>query len=221
MTMLLDETTPAASSTMTPGAATPRRPLAATPMSRRRALPTAALLRLADDTDGALDLVPAGIALHVFTEPLRDHVRLPRIELHRATTVLTKQVKRLLTGDDRLAAIGTLVTDPGRQAAPDGRTAAMLCGRAWPAVVAAATARSASSIEGAAAFGETAILRLAATRAAAPSCRWWGTSGWVELVERWAAEEAHPRRLVASLLRTPELVADEVLESVLQSVLDR
>jgi hypothetical protein len=75
--------------------------------------------------------------------------------------------------------------------------------------------RSAASIEGAAAFGDTAILRLAATRAALPSCRWWGTSGWVELVERWAADQPHPRRVVTSLLRTPELVPDEILESVL------
>lgn len=215
MTMLLDDTTPPASRAAAPGQVAPMRPRAAAPLSRRPSLPTAALLRLADDTDGALDLVPAGIALHVFTEPLREHVHLTGAELHRATAVLTKQVKRLLTGDDRLAAIGALVTDPGRQATPDGRTAAMLCGRAWPAVVEVAAARSAASIDGAAAFGETAILRLAATRAAAPSCRWWGTSGWAELVERWAADDTHPRRLVTSLLRTPELVADEILESVL------
>jgi hypothetical protein len=222
MTMLLDDTTPAASRAATGAGPTapitptgPVRPRAAAPLARRRTLPTAALLRLADDTDGALDLVPTGIALHVFTEPSREHARLSDVELHRVTTVLTKQVKRLLTGDDPLAAIATLVTDPGRQAAPDGRTAAMLCGRAWPAVVEIAHARSAASIEGADAFGETAILRLAATRAAAPSHRWWGTSGWVELIDRWAADEPHSRRLVNSLLRTPELVADEILESLL------
>lgn len=192
------------------------RPRAAAPLSRRPPLPTAALLRLVDD-DGALDLVPAGIALHVFTEPLRDHVRIGTVDLHRATTVLTKQVKRLLSGDDRLPSIAALVTDPSRQATPDGRTAAQLCGRAWPAVRAVATERSAASIDGAEAFGETAILRLAATRAAAPACRWWGTTGWVELVERWASDASHAqsRRLVTSLLRTPELVADEILESVL------
>ena len=143
MTMLLDDTTPPASraagapasTLVTVPAAAPRRPMAAPPLARRPALPTAALLRLVDDTDDGLDLVPAGIALHVFTEPLREHRAVPAAELHRATTVLTKQVKRLLTGDDRLAAIEALVTDPGRQATPDGRTAATLCGRAWPAVV--------------------------------------------------------------------------------------
>jgi hypothetical protein len=215
MTMLLEDTLPAASRTTAAAPPAPGRPRAATQPSPRRSLPIAALLRLADDTDDALDLVPAGTALHVFTEPLRDHAHLTDVELHRATTVLTKQVKRLLTGDDRLVAVRDLVTDPGRQALPDGRTAAMLCGRAWPAVAAIAAARSAASIDGAAAFGETAILRLAATRAAAPSFPWWGASGWAELVERWAADEAHPRRLVASLLRNPELVADEILESVL------
>jgi hypothetical protein len=191
--------------------------------TRSRQLPTAALLARVDAVDAGHDLVPVGIALHSFTEPWRSLAEPGTGELHRTTAVLTKQVKALLTTDDRLAAIAQLTTDPNRIALPDGRTAAQVCGDAWPAVRAVAAQRSKAAIEGATTFGETAILRLAATRAALPACRWWGTAGWIEAVERWATEPATTgqpatgtpsRRTIAALLTTPELVSDEILVSV-------
>ena len=209
MTMLLARRTPA-------GAPATRPRPAARPLDDRRSpVPTAALLRLADRADAALGLVPVGIAVHAFTETMAGHRTISAIDLHRATTVLTKQVTGLLTGDDRLRAVHRLVTDPDRPATPDGRSAAMLCGHVWPSVRSVADARATAAVEGAAAFGETAILRLAATRAALPTCRWWGTNGWLELVERWASDGSRPRRTVTALVRSPELVPDDILGSVL------
>ena len=73
-------------------------------------------------------------------------------------------MKVQLSDDDPLAAVLALVTDPERPALPDGRTAAEASVHAWPTVRAIAGDRAEAAIEGAAAFGVTAILRLAATR---------------------------------------------------------
>jgi hypothetical protein len=177
---------------------------------------TAELLRLVDHGDERFDLVPVGIALHSFTDPIRQHTNLTLTDVHRATTVLTKQIDRLLAGEGRLVAIHDLVTDPRRVALPDGRTASVLCGDAWPAVVAVAHERASAALEGARTFGEPAILRLAATRAAMPTSPWWGTRGWTELVDRWASDHRNGRRAVASLLRSPEAADADVLADVLE-----
>ena len=168
-----------------------------------------------DHGDDRFDLVPVGIALHSFTDAARQHTELPFTDLHRATTVLTKQIDRVLADVGRLHAIHDLVTDPRREALPDGRTASMLCGDAWPVVVAVAHERASAALEGARTFGETAILRLAATRAAMPTSPWWGTRGWTELVDRWASDHRNGRRAVASLLRSPETADAELLAVVL------
>ena len=176
---------------------------------------TADLLRLVDTGDEQFDLVPVGIALHSFTDPVRQHTDLSLTDLHRATTVLTKQIERLLAHSGRLQAIRELVTDSRRVALADGRTVAMLCGEAWPTVMAIADDRAVAAIDGAGTFGEPAILRLAATRAAMPTAPWWGTRGWIELVDRWASDHRNGRRTTASLLRSPETADDEILAVVL------
>jgi len=104
-------------------------------------------------------------------------------ELHRATTVLTKQVLDALIHHAERDALGTvlrLVTDGERESLPDGRTACDLCGDAWPAVRCAAYSRAEQSIRGAADFGVEPMLRLAASRAVIDPIPWWGTPVWRE-----------------------------------------
>lgn len=177
--------------------------------------PIAQLLRFVEQ-DEHFNLVPVGVSLHDFSEPARRLCGLPAAVLHRATTVLTKQVKAALTSDHRLEAIRGLVTDPYRPALPDGTIARTLCGEHWTEVRAVAEQRAAAAVEGATTFGEAAILRLAATRAAMPSCPWWGTRGWTVLVDTWSRREpAAGRRSVAPLLLEPEFADDELLTAIL------
>jgi hypothetical protein len=201
--------------TLLPVSARGAAPTSSPEASLRCPPPTADALRLVDTGDPRFDLVPVGVALHSFTDPVRQHAGLPCTELHRATTVLTKQIRRLLADPCRLQAIRDLVTDPLRVALPDGRTAATLCGDAWSTVQAIADERAAGAVEGARAFGETAILRLAATRASMPTIPWWGTRGWTELVDRWASDHRDERHTIATLLRSPETADDETLAVVL------
>lgn len=188
--------------------------LAPTPPPHRSP-PTAALLRAIAEADDQLDLVPVGVSLHLFTEAARDHAGLSVVELHRCTTTLTKQVQDVLAGDDRLQAVQRLVTDPDRPARPGGPRVADLCGAAWPAVREVAEQRAAAAVEGAITFGETAILRLAATRAALPNVPWWGTRNWTDLVAGWAREGRVGRTSVTQALRFPETVSDDVLAAIL------
>ena len=179
--------------------------------------PTAELLRLVAQ-DEPFNLVPVGISLHYFTDPTRNHCVVSACDLHRATTVLTKQVKAVLTGEQRLERVRALVTDPHRVALPDGRTARQFCGSGWPAVRAIADHRAAAAVDGAITFGEAAILRLAATRAAMPQCPWWGTRGWTLLVDAWARHgNGVGRRSMAPLMLTPEEATDDVLTAILGS----
>lgn len=181
----------------------------------RRQGTTAQLLQLLESSDGHLDLVPVGVALHHFTEPARAELDLTAVDMHRATTILTKQVKRVLADEQPLATIRILVTDPRRIAAADGRTVEQLCGDAWPQIRAIASDRAEAALEGASAFGEAAVLRLAATRAAVPGSPWWGTRGWVEMIDRWISDSPVGRRSIAALLDAPENVEDAVLAEVL------
>jgi hypothetical protein len=182
---------------------------------RNRPTSTADLLRAVARGEEGFDLVPVGISLHSFTDPAREHTDLPLATLHCATAVLTKQVLRVLRDPHPLAAIQRLVTDPARVALADGRTVATLCGDAWPRIRSIADDRAVAAVDGAVAFGEPAILRLAATRAALPTCPWWGTRGWAELVERWASDHRSARRSVTALLRSPETADQEILGSIL------
>jgi hypothetical protein len=189
---------------------------AAIPTSRVGDAPTAQLLRLVAE-DEHFNLVPVGISLHYFTDPARTHCTMSSAQIHRATTVLTKQVKAVLTGDHRLETVRGLVTDPHRTALPDGTTARQLCGNGWAAVRSIADQRAGAAVEGASTFGEAAILRLAATRAAMPQCPWWGTRGWTLLVDNWARRDTGVgRRSIAPMLLAPE----DADESVLTAILD-
>jgi hypothetical protein len=127
------------------------------------------------------ELIAVGLALHLFTEIAYGRVDLPVTDLHRATTVLTKQVLAALihhVEHDPLRAVLRLVTDAERESMPDGRTACDLCGLAWPAVRNAAFLRADQSIRGAVDFGVEPMLRLAASRAIVDPMPWWGTPVW-------------------------------------------
>ena len=131
-------------------------------------------------------------------------------DLHRATTVLTKQVRRLLAGDHRLGAIRDTVTDPDRTAMPDGRTASALCGDAWSAVRSVAEDRSAAAVDGAEASANPPSCdspprgrRCRPTRGGAPA---------VDRSRRPLGARSHDgRRITASLLHSPETADDEIL----------
>jgi hypothetical protein len=104
----------------------------------RTSAATPSVLRSTVEDEGIDDLIAVGLSLHLFTELVREHLDLADTDLHRATTVLTKQVidtlaRQLTTGKDPLEAIQRLITDPARRAHPDGRTAEELCGAAWSA----------------------------------------------------------------------------------------
>lgn len=184
----------------------PRATVSATPT-------TAQLIHRTDATIARPLYASLGVALHHFTEMLADAI--DPIELHRATTVLTKQVHDLLDHDDALDAIDRLVTDPARVAMPDGRTAIEFCGERWSDVRAVAHRRARASCEGALEFGLDAIINLAVVRSVGSDEAWWGTPMWaqrVDLVLAGMIEE--PVR--SQLLSEPELVEDDVLAIILK-----
>ena len=146
----------------------------------------AAILYVAQRPD-VDELIAVGLALHLFTEIVYGRVELSVTNLHRATTVLTKQVIASLIhpGEhDPLHAVLQLATDPARESMPDGRSACDLCGLAWPAVRNAAFLRAEQSIRGAADFGVEPMMRLAASRAVVASTPWWGTPAWRDRLTR-------------------------------------
>ena len=136
------------------------------------------------------ELVAAGLALHLFTEIVHGRVALSVAELHRSTSTLTKQVLDLVRGlrsPDVLLAVLRLVTDPEREALPDGRTARDLCGNLWPVVRGAAYARAEQSIRGVDEFGVGPMLRLAASRAVVDPAAWFGTPVWRARLDQFLA----------------------------------
>lgn len=165
--------------------------------------------------DTPMLLVAVGLAVHLFADPLRDAVRITPSELHRATTVLTKQIAAVLDGDDRLRAVHHLVVDPTRLAVADGRNVEQFARTGWPLVRDVAEQRATVAIESAPVYGETALLRLAATRATGPDARWWGTPTWSDAVERWVESSGASRRLADRLLSQPEAVSDAALAAVI------
>jgi hypothetical protein len=165
--------------------------------------------------DAPLLLVSVGLAVHLFSDPLRGAVRVLPTEIHRTTTVLTKQIAAILEGDDRLRAVQRLVVDPTRTATADGRTAEHLAQSGWSLVRDVAEQRARVAIESALVYGETALLRLAATRAAGPDALWWGTRAWSDAVERWVASSGASRRVADRLLSQPESVSDAALAAVI------
>lgn len=174
---------------------------------------TPAVIRSTVEDDDIDSLIAVGLSLHLFTELARPHLDLSDTDLHRATTVLTKQVidtlaRQLAAGNDPLEAIMRLITDPARRAHPDGRTAAALCGDAWDAVRSAAFQRAEMTIRGAADYGVLPMLRLAATRAVTQQAPWWGTPAWRARLDRHVA--ASPLEHL-TLSAAPELVPDDTL----------
>jgi hypothetical protein len=177
---------------------------------------TGELFREVSTTETANELVAVGLALHHFTELAREFAPIDAIELHRATTILTRQVVRLLADGAPLEEICELVTDPNRVATVDRRTVAELCGERWPTIHRIATERATAAIEGSRTFGSTTVLHLAATRAVRPQCSWWGTDGWAKRVDEWLAAHPSEPELRAALEHTPEGVGDDVLGDLIE-----
>jgi hypothetical protein len=179
---------------------------------------TPAVIRSAFDGNDLDDLIAVGLALHLFTEIVRHQVDLSPTDLHRATTVLSKQMMDTLTrhnDHDALRAVLRLVTDPEREAHPDGRAAAELCGEAWPAVRTAAYDRAEQNIKGATDFGVVSMLRLAATRAVAQQAPWWGTPEWrARLTEFVTANPSGPLEHL-TLGSAPELAPEASLKTII------
>lgn len=151
---------------------------------------TAAVILYAAQRPDLDELIAVGLTLHLFTEIVGARVDLSVIDLHRATTVLTKQVLGALIhhGErDPLRDVLRLVTDGDRESMPDGRSAEELCGLDWPAVRNAAFVRAEQSIRGAVDFGVEPMLRLAAARAVVAATPWWGTPVWRERLTAFQA----------------------------------
>jgi hypothetical protein len=178
---------------------------------------TAAVIRSAVEGNELDDLIAVGLALHLFTELVHREVDLPLTDLHRATTVLTKQLSATLSRhplDAAFRRVLRLVTDPERPAHPDERTAGELCGPAWPAVRTAAYGRAEQSIRGAHDYGVVPMLRLAATRAAAHRSPWWGTAAWRARLSAYLDTEAPGRFEQLTLGDSPEHAPEDCLLAI-------
>ena len=163
------------------------------------------------------DLIAVGLALHLFTEIVYTRVDLSTTDLHRATTMLTKQVLDALIHHaerDPLRAVLRLVTDPERESMPDGRTACDLCGDAWPAVRNTAFSRAEQSIRGAVDFGVEPMLRLAASRAVVDPMPWWGTPVWRERLREFQSCNTMGALEHLTLGTAPEHAPERVLRAI-------
>lgn len=178
-----------------------------------RAPTTAEVIHRTDATVARPMYAGVGVALHHFTDLLVAEV--DGVTLHRATTVLTKQVCELVETDDVLERVQQLVTDPNRPALPDGTTAERLCGPSWPNVLAAAAERSEASLLGGQEFGARAILNLAVVRGVGAEHPWWGTPMWRDRVAA-LPDGAVTEEGRAILLDSPELVDDALLRLALE-----
>lgn len=174
------------------------------------------IARLSSAPRTTRDLAPLGIALRHFTEPVLTHLDVDRVRIHRATTVLTKQVAAAMTGEQPLAGLRVLLTDPHRVATPSGVGAREFCGTAWASIADIAGHRLDEIAAGVAQFGEVSVLRLAALHAADAMSPWWGTGEWETRVARWldVAPEGSLFRL--ALLQAPEHVDDAILRELLR-----
>ncbi|HEX6656484.1 MAG TPA: hypothetical protein VF065_00300 [Ilumatobacter sp.] len=149
---------------------------------------TPAVIRYTAQCPDLDELIAVGLALHLFTEIVYGKIDLAVTDLHRATTVLTKQVLEALirhAEHDALRMVLRLVTDGERESLPDGRTARHVCGDEWPAVRCEAYSRAEQSIRGADDFGVEPMLRLAASRAIVDPTPWWGTPAWRERLDEF------------------------------------
>lgn len=163
----------------------------------------------------ARELAPVGFALHHFTDIIIGRDVMSHVELHQATTILTKQLQRCLAANDWLQGVQTLVTDPDRPALGDGRTAQQACGVAWQAVLDVAKQRSDLETHEAARYGDTAILMLAALHGCGTDTLWWGTASWRLRVYDWTARHSVGARTRSMLTASPEHVDQETLAAVI------
>jgi hypothetical protein len=187
-------------------------PVAPTPLRQT----TAQLVRQLGATKVSDIAAPVGVSLHHFTDLLTDRIDLAPTDLHRLTTVLTKQLRRPLNSPDRFESIRSLVIDPDRIATPDGRTAAELCGESWKQVRVVANDRACAAIDGANRFGEATVIRLAVLRTADTQLAWWGTPQWEQRVDVWSSTVRFAPRLKRAVRQTPELIDDELLNKILR-----
>ena len=165
------------------------------------------------------ELVAVGLALHLFTETVYGRVDLTLTDLHRATTVLTKQVLHALihhVEQDPLPAVLRLVTDAERESMPDGRTASELCGLEWPAVRNAAFLRAEQSIRGAVDFGVEPMMRLAASRAIVAPTPWWGTPEWRRRLNEFQSSQTMGSLEQLTLATAPEHAPEASLQAIVR-----
>jgi hypothetical protein len=181
----------------------------------RRRLTTAQTLHQAATPSAGASAAPTGFSLHQFTELLDHHLDLTALELHRTTTILTKQIRQALGGPAKFRSIRALVTDPDRIATVDGQSALELCGFAWHQIRSQAADRADAALDGAEQFGEGTVLLLAALRAAQCHMPWWGTQQWETRVDDWSRTIRFASGLKHTVRCSPELVADDVLHEII------
>jgi len=176
---------------------------------------TAQLVRRANTTRVGNITAPIGISLHQFTELVVDRIDAEATDLHRCTTILTKQVQQTLGNADQFAAIKSLVTDPTRIATADGRTAAELCGESWNPIRLLSSDRACAAIDGARRFGGATVIALAALRTADCDRPWWGTEQWEQRVDAWSSTVRFAPKLKRAVRRTPELIDEDLLAEII------
>lgn len=169
-------------------------------------------------------LAAAGTAIRYFGEVLADETSIPLTSLHRATTILTRQVLAEIehrNPDDHdarvLHDIRALVTDPARVATASGTRASEFCGVAWPIVVDLASTRSSAAVADSQAYGVDAILGLARLHAANTTTPWWATPLWDHRT-RTRLGGAGPNSLSnRAMRRAPEHLDDGTLGAILSA----
>jgi hypothetical protein len=176
-------------------------------------LPTAAVIAQIDISRDRTVIASLGFALHHLSDALVGSIG--DLDLHRATTIMTKQIVQIVQADDAVDQIGHLVCNPDRVAMPDGRSAAELCGSRWQDVAAASQARAVAAREGVSVYGNDAVINLAMVRGAQGTTPWWGTSMWAQIVNNWFDVSMPSPRLRTALKHYPEQVDDAVVAAVL------
>jgi hypothetical protein len=176
-------------------------------------LPTAAVIAQIDISRDRTVIASLGFALHHLSDALTGSIG--ELDLHRATTIMTKQIAQIIQADDAVSQIGQLACNPDRVAMPDGRTAAELCGSLWNDVANASHERAVAASDGVLAYGNDAVINLAMVRGAQGTTPWWGTSMWAQIVNDWFDESMPSPRLRTALKHYPEQVDDAVVAAVL------
>ncbi len=162
-------------------------------------------------------LVAAGLAIRTFTEPCQQRSTIGVVDLHRATTTLTKELLNVRTnGEWSLDAVRRVVLDPHRISYPSGPTVDALIGETWPAVQRVAAERMTDLICGQRDYGIETVTRLAAIRAAQPGIPWWGTADWERMVGNFLQHDGSSRRQ-RHLLQNPERATETELTGLLIS----